>query len=63
MLKDCKEEAAGERTMVEELVMGKEVNEEEDKAEVVPLRGLRRPLPATPGSRRPLPAIPSSSNV
>jgi len=60
LLKDCKEEAAGERTMVEELVMGKEVNEEDDKAEVVPLRGLRRPLPATPGSRRPLPAIPSS---
>jgi len=60
LLKDCKEEAAGERTMVEELVMGKEVNEEEDKAEVVPLRGLRRPLPAIPGSRRPLPAIPSS---
>jgi len=60
LLKDCKEEAAGERTMVEELVMGKEVNEKEDKAEVVPPRGLRRPLPATPGSRRPLPAIPSS---
>ena len=50
-------------TFQKEVVMGKEVNEEEDKAEVVPLRGSRRPLPATPGSRRPLPAIPSSSNV
>merc|ERR1711974_335308 len=48
LLKDCKEE--GERTMVEELVVGKE--EEEDEAEVVSLRGLRpsQSLPATPRS-------------
>merc|ERR1711972_140611 len=54
LLKDCKEEASGERTMVEELVMGKEIDEEEeDEAEVVSLRGLRhsQSLPATPRSR------------
>jgi len=60
LLKDCKEEASGERTMVEELVMGKEIDEEdeeeveeeEDEAEVVSLRGLRhsQSLPATPRS-------------
>ena len=60
MLKDCKEEASGERTMVEELVMGKEIDdeeeveEEEDEAEVVSLRGLRhsQSLPATPRSSK-----------
>ena len=61
MLKDCKEEASGERTMVEELVMGKdideeeeEVEEEEDEAEVVSFRGLRhsQSLPATPRSSK-----------
>merc|ERR1712200_315017 len=55
LLKDCKEEASGERTMVEELVMGREIDEEEeeeDEAEVVSLRGLRhsQSLPATPRS-------------
>merc|ERR1719500_1178070 len=53
LLKDCKEE--GERTMVEELVVGNEEEEEEedeDEAEVVSLRGLRhsQSLPATPRS-------------
>merc|ERR1719266_1725721 len=56
LLKDCKEE--GERTMVEELVAGKddeddeEGEEDEDEAEVVSLRGLRhsQSLPATPRS-------------
>ena len=60
MLKDCKEEASGERTMVEELVMAKEIDEEEeveeeeDEAEVVSLRGLRhsQSLPATPRSSK-----------
>ena len=59
MLKDCKEEASGERTMVEELVMGKEIDEEEEEeveeeAEVVSLRGLRhsQSLPATPRSSK-----------
>ena len=60
LLKDCKEEASGERTMVEELVMGKEIDdeeeveEEEDEAEVVSLRGLRhsQSLPATPRSSK-----------
>ena len=54
-MKDCKEE--GERTMVEELVVGKEEEEDdeeedEDEAEVVSLRGLRhsQSLPATPRS-------------
>ena len=59
MLKDCKEEASGERTMVEELVVGKEDDDmdeegedDEDEAEVVSLRGLRpsQSLPATPRS-------------
>merc|ERR1719234_1563320 len=61
LLKDCKEEM-GERTMVEELVVGKdeeeddddeeEGEEDEDEAEVVSLRGLRhsQSLPATPRS-------------
>ena len=60
-MKDCKEEM-GERTMVEELVIGKdeeedddedeEGEEDEDEAEVVSLRGLRhsQSLPATPRS-------------
>merc|ERR1712055_1095374 len=57
LLKDCKEE--GERTMVEELVVGKEEEddeeegeEDEDEAEVVSLRGLRhsQSFPATPRS-------------
>ena len=59
-MKDCKEEI-GERTMVEELVVGskeeedddeEEGEEDEDEAEVVSLRGLRhsQSLPATPRS-------------